>query len=215
MLVSRIQTKYPAAAPLGAVKTRVQCLAHVTHLAVMALIAELGAGPRPEDVMELINWNLGHLEEEEAEALIGELRESTLSDAEIATGDIDDDIDMESVVSKVSGMCSRQRMFNTASTIPYKIWKLCRIVRLSPQRIQLFYSFVKEANKATLQRRQAGNPTPGVILTLKILILDVVTRWNSLLLMLERAYEMREVIDYAILPFLSLICHSSGNQPDV
>ena len=109
VLIDKIQAKFPAAAPLGASQAKVGCLAHTIHLAVVALIAEV-RGVTPINAVnhssgtaaEIVDWNLGSLTEEEAEAILGEITclETGEVDAEIVEEDPSVDVDVNSVVAK-------------------------------------------------------------------------------------------------------------------
>lgn len=83
-----------------------------------------------------------------------------------------------------------------------QIRKIARMTRSTPQRMEFFHHIIRQYNALTdreFRRQQATDscdastlepPTP---LSFKALILDVVTRWNSLVMMLERALEYKGV----------------------
>jgi hypothetical protein len=87
-----------------------------------------------------------------------------------------------------------------------QIRKIGRMTRSTPQRIEQFHAAVRQYSaiadrefrlqQATVSRtREASTstPEPPMALGLKVLLLDVVTRWNSMVMMLERAFEYKGV----------------------
>ncbi|KAG8726807.1 hypothetical protein FRC11_014453, partial [Ceratobasidium sp. 423] len=74
------------------------------------------------------------------------------------------------------------------------IRKISRIVRSSPQRMELFKMLATRIEEDNEQQAKACN-RPYIKKRIKNLVLDVITRWNSLYFMLERALEFRETID--------------------
>ncbi|CAE6431808.1 unnamed protein product [Rhizoctonia solani] len=74
------------------------------------------------------------------------------------------------------------------------IRKITKIVRSSPQRMELFRTIAERIEDRNEQTARAEN-RPYKKKVVKTLILDVVTRWNAMLFMLERALEFREAID--------------------
>lgn len=83
----------------------------------------------------------------------------------------------------------------TQSLAPFQIRKIAKIVRSSPQRMELFKSMaehIEEYNeRKALEKNQRYVRKP-----IKNLVLDVVTRWNSVFFMLERALEFSEVCQF-------------------
>lgn len=75
-----------------------------------------------------------------------------------------------------------------------KIRKIAKIVRSSPQRMELFKRTAELIEDRKEQLARAGSQLSSRK-KVKNLILDVVTRWNSTYYMLERALEFSEAID--------------------
>lgn len=73
----------------------------------------------------------------------------------------------------------------------FQIRNIAKLVRSSPQRYEVFKAAVKRLDE-TRQRRAAEEKKeyqPRV----KGLILDVVTRWHSMMMMMERGLEFKDV----------------------
>jgi len=76
------------------------------------------------------------------------------------------------------------------------------MTRSTPQRIETFHNAIRQYNNSQERERRLkqhaastntmDTPAPGP-LKYKMLLLDVITRWNSLVLMLRRAYELKGV----------------------
>lgn len=69
--------------------------------------------------------------------------------------------------------------------------KIAKIARSSSQRLELFHNVTRQLLAAL--RRQAGPGANNTSPQLLNPIIDVITRWNSLLYMLERSLHHREV----------------------
>lgn len=80
-------------------KATIRCLAHIIHLAVMAILVELGVVS--EEEAESMPLESRRMTNDEAEAWEGGNEEADLSDDEIADA-IDPKVDLKSVISKVS-----------------------------------------------------------------------------------------------------------------
>ncbi|CAE6479261.1 unnamed protein product [Rhizoctonia solani] len=149
----------------------IRCLAHIIHLAVMALLRGIKAVPASTNTREF-KHNDHALTVEEAELIVADdnLEASETDDQELA----DPSVDLQSGIEKIR--------------------KISRIVRSSPQRMELFRT-VAERIEEDNQRHAKANNIPYEKKSIKNLILDVITRWNSTYLMLERALESSEAID--------------------
>ena len=76
------------------------------------------------------------------------------------------------------------------------------MTRSTPQRIETFHNAIRQYNTSQERERRLKHvaksdstttmDTPGPLKN-KMLLLDVITRWNSLVLMLRRAYELKGV----------------------
>jgi hypothetical protein len=73
-----------------------------------------------------------------------------------------------------------------------QIRKISKIVRSSPQRMELFRTIAMQIEEWH-EQQALGENRVYIKRTIKNLILDVVTRWNSVFFMLERALEFLEV----------------------
>ncbi|CAE7143516.1 unnamed protein product [Rhizoctonia solani] len=152
-------------------KGHIRCLAHVIHLAVMSLLRALHAVPESVNTRDF-DYNDKDLTEETAEAVVADNNQESLES---------DDTDLaDPLVNLHSGIS--------------KIRKITKIVRSSPQRMELFRTIAERIEDRNEQTTRAENQ-PYKKKVVKTLILDVVTRWNSMLLMLERGLEFREAID--------------------
>jgi len=76
---------------------------------------------------------------------------------------------------------------------------MCRLIRASIKRSEDFQDAINTVN-TTIRRanrdRSDSNKEPE--LKLLVLILDVVTRWNSTYFMIERAHKLRKVSSFPI-----------------
>ncbi|CAE6380725.1 unnamed protein product, partial [Rhizoctonia solani] len=152
-------------------KGHIRCLSHVIHLSVMSLLRGVKAIPRNVDI-RAFNPGDQTLTSEDAEAFVadGNKEADELDDS----GIVDSTVDLASAIDKIR--------------------KIAKIVRSSPQRMELFRDTAKsiedyyEKKALSLGKRYTRK-------TVKNLILDVVTRWNSVYFMLERALEFSEAID--------------------
>ncbi|CAE6444320.1 unnamed protein product [Rhizoctonia solani] len=149
----------------------IRCLAHIIHLAVMALLRGIKAVPASTNTREF-KHNDHALTVEEAELIVADdnLEASETDDQGLA----DPSVDLQSGIEKIR--------------------KISRIVRSSPQRMELFRT-VAERIEEDNQRHAKANNMPYEKKSVKNLILDIITRWNSTYLMLERALESSEAID--------------------
>lgn len=84
---------------MDADKATIRCLAHVIHLAVMALLVELGAVTK-EDA-ESVPLVVEEMSPEEAEEEEGDLDEADMDDDELASLN-DPNVDLSSLISKAS-----------------------------------------------------------------------------------------------------------------
>src|SRR5260370_14084853 len=82
----------------------------------------------------------------------------------------------------------------TCSSV-FKVCSLCKLTRSSPQCMEGFFECIKLSNTRqeswAKERRALFTPLP-----LRVLIIDVVTRWNSLYFILARAYKFRKANFY-------------------
>ncbi|QRV94993.1 AC9 transposase [Ceratobasidium sp. AG-Ba] len=173
-LIEHISRRLKQSAPESrwdGTKGHIRCLAHVIHLAVMSPLCGISAIPDSTNLRDF-DYDDKLFGEEIAEAIVAEdNRESFESD---------DQESPDPLVNLLSAIC--------------KVRKISKIVRSSPQRMELFKMTaqrIEDRNEQTARREGR----PYIKKRVKTLILDVVTRWNSMLFMLERALEFREAID--------------------
>lgn len=115
------------------------------------------------------DFSFGLVTDEEAEALALDDNMEALQSDKDAT--VDGTVDLGSSIGKVR--------------------KICHIVRSSPQRMEGFKKIV-----VRLEDEHADAQGPSYVRKKPLnLVLDVRTRWNSVLFMLERAAMYREVSD--------------------
>src|SRR5260370_39665053 len=91
----------------------------------------------------------------------------------------------------------------------FKVRSLCKLTRSSPQRMEGFFECIKLSNTHQ-ESRAKERRVPFTPLLLRVLIIDVVTRWNSLYFMLERAHMFQKVnLYHSLATFLSLSSHKN------
>ncbi|CUA76039.1 Zinc finger BED domain-containing protein DAYSLEEPER [Rhizoctonia solani] len=158
-------------------KGHIRCLPHVIHLAVMALLLGINAIPPNTNIRTHIDDDSSFTEEDAENVVAGDDREVHENGAAI-----DPTVNLKSACDKIR--------------------KISRLVRSSPQRMELFKTL---ATRIEEDKEQKGkfSKRPYIKKRIKNLVLDVVLRWNSLYFMLERALEFREAID-------ALCSHSLG-----
>ncbi|QRV97353.1 AC9 transposase [Ceratobasidium sp. AG-Ba] len=137
----------------------------------MALVRSIGAVPESTSSKDY-DYDDNLFTEETVEALV--------ADDDVELFERDDEERIDPLVNLQSGIS--------------KIRKIAKIVRSSPQRMELFKAIAQMIEDGNERAAKEQN-RPYSKKTIKTLILDVVTRWNSLLFMLERAEEFREAID--------------------
>ncbi|EUC60895.1 hypothetical protein RSOL_374600, partial [Rhizoctonia solani AG-3 Rhs1AP] len=152
-------------------KGHIWCLPHVIHLAVMALLLGINAIPAGTDVQSHIDDDTLFTEEDADNVVAEDDREAHEDDG----------------VKKIDPMINLKSACN-------KIRKISRIVWSSPQRIELFKTLATQIEEDNERQAKSRN-RPYIKKRIKNLVLDVVTRWNSLYYMLERALEFQEAID--------------------
>ncbi|CAE7119567.1 unnamed protein product [Rhizoctonia solani] len=149
----------------------IRCLAHIIHLAVMSLLRGIKAVPASTNMRDFKHDDHA-LTVEEAELIVADSNLEALEadDQELA----DPSIDLQSGIEKIR--------------------KISRIVRSSPQRMELFKTIaerIEEDNERHAKSQNIAYKKKSI----KHLILDVITRWGSTFYMLERALEFSEAID--------------------
>jgi hypothetical protein len=82
---------------------------------------------------------------------------------------------------------------STHRSVDYQLHRIGVIVRSSPQRTEGWFAAIKQYNSSREFRLRAVQDPKHQQLKALILIIPVPTRWNSVLLMLERAYAVKEV----------------------
>jgi len=145
------------------------------------------------------------LTEDLAEAIAGDFDEGKKTDDEIVEEQRNQDGDEASIVGRV---CHNVTFLYCVIIPPalfvFKLRSLCKVTRSSPQRMEGFFECIKLSN--TRQEARAKEKKVLFIpLALRVLIIDCVTRWNSLYFMLERAYTYRKVIPLFSEPHIELI----------
>ncbi|QRV96184.1 hAT family dimerization protein [Ceratobasidium sp. AG-Ba] len=152
-------------------KAHIRCLSHVIHLAVMSLLRGLKAVPPSTDIRDF-DPSDQHLTPEDAEAFAVEVSDETNNNESNIT------------VDSVTGILSAIE----------KIRSISKLVRSSPQRMELFKATAKGIEDYH-EQKAIENHQKYTRKTIKNLILDVATRWNSVFFMLERALEFSEATD--------------------
>ncbi|CAE7121114.1 unnamed protein product [Rhizoctonia solani] len=152
-------------------KGHIRCLPHVIHLAVMALLLGINAIPRGTDVRNHIDDDSLFTEADAENVVAEDDQEAHENDG---ANNIDSTVNLKSACDKIR--------------------KISRIVRSSPQRMELFKTLATRIEEDNEQHARSRNQL-YIKKRIKNLVLDVVTRWNSLYFMLERALEFREAID--------------------
>jgi hypothetical protein len=178
---------------LDADTATIRCLAHVIHLAVMDLLVRLKAVKKTDVHEEEID--LLPLTEDLAEAIAGDFDEGEKTDDDIVEEQRSQD--GNEVLASMIGRVRHNVTFFVCNVITpalfvFKLRSLCKVSRSSPQRMEGFFECIKLSN--TRQEARAKEKKVSFIpLALRVLIIDCVTRWNSLYFMLERAYTYRKV----------------------
>jgi hypothetical protein len=159
-------------------EAQIRCLAHIIHLAVMALLAELGAvstqGMRSLD----ISSNIEPMSTEEAESF-GDGIEAFRSDVELM-----DEHNTEDFKSSITKVCCCIFVHLLSFNLPSQLHKICKIVHSSPQQTEGFYQAIQDFNASS---------TWSASLSKEKLIIDMPIWWNSIFLMLQQAYEYHDV----------------------
>ncbi|QRV98020.1 AC transposase [Ceratobasidium sp. AG-Ba] len=153
-------------------KGQIRCLAHVIHLGVMCLLRGIDAVPSETSLRDFDPKD-SSLDAEEAEGFVASDNKEALEDNE--SEEVDPLVNLLSAINKVR--------------------KISKLVRSSPQRMEFFRLSATQIEEGHEQKALAANRI-YVKKTIKTLILDVSTRWNSVFLMLERALEFSETINY-------------------
>ncbi|CUA76156.1 Zinc finger BED domain-containing protein RICESLEEPER 2 [Rhizoctonia solani] len=149
----------------------VRCLAHIIHLAVMSLLCGVKAVPTSVNSRDFTH-NDHSLTSDEAKLIV--------ADDNFEASESDDKVLPDPMIDLGSGI--------------EKIRKFSRIVRSSPQRMELFKTTaerIEEDNERNARDQNRLYTKKRV----KNLILDIVTCWNSTYLMLEQSLEFSETID--------------------
>ncbi|QRV78693.1 hAT family dimerization protein [Ceratobasidium sp. AG-Ba] len=153
-------------------KGQIRCLAHIIHPAVMSLLRGIDAVPLTTD-----------------------LRDFNPQDHALAGNDAEDFVASDNKEALESDETEEADLSVNLSSAIDKIRKIAKLVRSSPQRMEFFRGAAAQIEAGHEQKAKAANQT-YVKKTTKTLILDVMTRWNSVFLMLERALEFSETINY-------------------
>src|SRR5260370_2698756 len=94
-------------------------------------------------------------------------------------------------------------------SLMFKFCSLCKLTQSSPQHMEGFFECIKLSN-AHQESWAEERRVPFMPLLLQVLIIDVVTRWNSLYFMLERAHMFQKVnLYHSLATFLSLSSHKN------
>ncbi|EUC55177.1 HAT family dimerization protein [Rhizoctonia solani AG-3 Rhs1AP] len=149
-------------------KGHIRCLPHVIHLAVMVLLLLINAIPSGTNIRSHIDDDSLFTEE----------------DAENVVADNDREANEDNVVDKIDPMVNLKSACD-------KIRKISRIVWSSPQQMELFKTLAARIEEDNERQAKSHNRS-YIKKCIKNLVLDIVTRWNSLYFMLERALEFRE-----------------------
>ncbi len=192
----------------------IRCLAHVIHLVVIDLLVSIQAMTKSDAEEASLDANGPHLMEDDVEGISGvdKDRESSLTDKEILENDLlsemrktvgqameHDVVDLAAVIQKVHA-CNHTYSFNYLVMTSYyfcQIHAISKLAHSSPQHQEDYLARITQWN----DRIKCDNVDPSLILSLKMLILDVVTRWNSMYFMIERAYKYCMVCSH-LWPFL-------------
>ncbi|QRV92757.1 AC9 transposase [Ceratobasidium sp. AG-Ba] len=152
-------------------KGQIRCLVHIIHLAVMTPLRSIKAVPMSTDMHDFDPKDL-QLTPEEAESFVAINNTEALED-DLNTK-LDSSVDLTSAIDKIR--------------------KISKLVRSSPQRMELFTATATQIEEWHEQKSRDENRSYKRK-AVKNLILDVATRWNSVFLMIERALEFSEAID--------------------
>ncbi|QRV94361.1 AC9 transposase [Ceratobasidium sp. AG-Ba] len=194
-------------------KGQICCLAHIIHLAVMTLLRSIKAVPTSTDMHDFDPKDL-QLTPEEAESFVAINNTKALED-DLNTK-LDSLVDLTSAIDKITytnrhrwrprirqgiklrsddaTVVSRTEDRHPSDEGRDKIRKISKLVRSSPQRMELFTATATQIEE--WHEQKSWDETRSYKRkAVKNLILDVATRWNSVFLMIEQALEFSKAID--------------------
>jgi hypothetical protein len=127
-----------------------------------------------------------------------------LKDDELMEKQDEDDVDLSSAIQKVSDIVTVEcwRALNLVT----QLHAICRLTRSSSQRSEDFQEAITTVNNL-IRRANRDRADSNRELELKslVLILDVVTRWNSTYFMIEHAFGLHKVRFYCCCLGVNLI----------